>query len=63
MDTVIVVLEDMFEIQVAGLTVAEVIEELLDVSLAVEEDCLHLAVSTPRLPTGNQVLFTPQHFD
>lgn len=40
----------MFEVPVGGLTVAEIINNLLDVDFSVAEDCLHLAVSTPYLP-------------
>ena len=32
-----------------GKTGYELFEELLDVNLSFDEDCLHLAVSTPRL--------------
>ncbi len=33
---------------VKGLTVGEFVETWLDVNLALAEDCLHLAVYTPR---------------
>lgn len=49
-ESVITLLEDMFEVPVGGLTVAEIINNLLDVDFSVAEDCLHLAVSTPYLP-------------
>ena len=37
----------MLEVPLYGQTVSDVIEDLLDVSLSIAEDCLHLAVSTP----------------
>ncbi|XP_059085741.1 carboxylesterase 1E-like [Tigriopus californicus] len=49
-ESVITLLEDLFEVPVGGLTVAEIINNLLDVDFSVSEDCLHLAVSTPYLP-------------
>lgn len=47
---VLVLLEAMLETPLFGLTVSDVINNLLDVDLAVDEECLHLAVSTPVLP-------------
>ena len=44
------IIGDLLETEVVGLTVAEVLENLLDVEVSVSEECLHLAVSTPVLP-------------
>lgn len=55
MESVLILLEDMFEVPVAGLTVGVVVNELLDVDLSMEEDCLHLAISTPVVPSKKDV--------
>ena len=42
-------LEALLEIDLYGRLVDDVLQDLIDVSLSVDEDCLHLAVSTPSL--------------
>ena len=43
-------LEDLLQTPVKQMTVGQIILDLVDINIEVEEDCLHLAVSTPRLP-------------
>lgn len=48
-ETIIHLIEALLEIPLFGETVTNVIRNLLDVDVSVDEDCLHLAVSTPNL--------------
>ena len=49
-DYVIEVLEALFELEgVADMTMDDLMVALLDINLSVSEDCLHLAVSTPKV--------------
>lgn len=54
-ETIIHLIEALLEIPLFGQTVEDAIRQLLDVDVAVDEDCLHLAVSTPDL-TPNEPL-------
>ena len=47
--TIVHLLEALLEVPLYDQTVENVLRDLLDVDLAVDEDCLHLAVSTPHL--------------
>ena len=48
-ETIIHLIEALLEVPLYGQTVSDVIRDLLDVDLSINEDCLHLAVSTPNL--------------
>lgn len=52
-ETIIRLIEALLEIPLYGEMVSDVIRQLLDVDVSVNEDCLHLAVSTPRLTQDN----------
>ena len=49
-NAVLTLLEDLLMTPMKQTTLGEVILDLVDIELDVAEDCLHLAVSTPRLP-------------
>jgi len=49
LETIIRLIEALLEVPLYGETVEDAIRDLLDVDVSVDEDCLHLAVSTPDL--------------
>ena len=50
-NTTLIILEDLLLTDLHGKTVQEVLSDLLGEQISVSEQCLHLAVSTPRMPT------------
>lgn len=62
-DVLLRIVEDMLEVPVVDETVGGVLEELSDITFSMQEDCLNLAVSTPRLPTTESKVECPtEHF-
>ena len=49
-ETLLELVEALLEKPLIGERVDEVLRDILDVEVSVQEDCLHLAVSTPSLP-------------
>ncbi len=54
-EVVIAIMERILDTNMVGKTVGEWLEEFLDMSVSFSEDCLHLAVSTPKIPTAAEV--------
>ncbi len=50
-DDVIALLGALLNADLTGMTVGDLFQDVLDITLAVDEDCLHVSVSTPRDPT------------
>ena len=53
-DALIRMMEDLLETPMVNQTVGQVLEDILDIQISVDEQCLHLAVSTPQLPTRRE---------
>ena len=45
------ILEDFLEVPMINKTVGQVVEDIFDVQVSMDEDCLNLAVSTPFIPS------------
>ena len=52
------IMEAILDIDTNGKDGYQFFKDLLDVDLSFDEDCLHLAVSTPKLPTVSKI---PKH--
>ena len=50
-DALVRMMSDLLETPMVNETVGQVLEQLLDIQISVDEQCLHLAVSTPSLPS------------
>jgi len=65
-DAIIGILETLFELEPGFLgkdkLISDILHDWLDIELGVDEDCLHLAVSTPWKPTGEETEAMPVMF-